>query len=82
MSSVRKVTGRPSAASITLLVERVLLGQARKAGRDHELQFGAEQADRLRADFGDVLAIDQQSGVHVQVDPTPSRVMAGTSRNL
>ena len=49
-------------------VERLLRREARKARGEHELQFGAEQADRLRAGLVEMRQVDQQAGVHVQAD--------------
>ena len=47
---------------------RFLRAQAGKARGQHELQFGAEQPDRLGARLAQMRQIDQQAGVHVQAD--------------
>ena len=39
-----------------------------KARGEHELQFGAEEADRLRPGFRQMRHVDEQPGVHVQAD--------------
>jgi hypothetical protein len=49
-------------------IECVLLVDARERGRHHELQFGAEQADALRAGLGDMRQVDQETGIDQQGD--------------
>ena len=49
-------------------VERELIADARHLGRDHELQFGAEQADAAGAGLGEMRQVDQQAGVDHQRD--------------
>ena len=49
ISSRRKTTGRSPAIAHGLGVKLDLLLEARQLGRDHELQFGAEQPDARRA---------------------------------
>ena len=52
-------------------IERGLLAQRRQAVGDHELQFGAEQADALRAGFRQIGQIEHQTGIELQrhLDP-------------
>ena len=47
-------------------VERVLLGGAREALGDHELQFGAEQADAGRAGLREMRQVDGEAGIDHQ----------------
>ena len=68
MSSVRKVTGLSPRGIEHRAVQRKLIADARHFGRDHELQFGAEQADAAGAGFGEMRQIDQQAGVDHQRD--------------
>ncbi len=51
-----------------LLVERDLVGQTRHRLADHELQFGAEQPDAIRAGFLQMRHVEQQAGIHHQLD--------------
>ena len=63
-------------------VERELLADARQCGRDHELQFGAEQADAGGAGLLDMRQIDQQAGIdHAALIAWPSLVTQGLSRS-
>ena len=48
------------------LVKGILLADARKMRSQHELDLGAEQANRQGTRFHDMRHVDQQSGVHVQ----------------
>ena len=68
MSRVRNVTGRSPAASRIGAVELLLRAWPGKARGQHELQFGAEEADRLRAGFREMGHVDEKAGVHVQAD--------------
>ncbi len=49
-------------------IELLLRAGPGKARGEHELQFGAEEADRLRAGLGEMGHVDKQAGVHVQAD--------------
>ena len=55
--SDRAVAGRVEHGA----VKRLLRGQAGKARGEHELQFGAEQSDRLRAGLVEMRQVDQQA---------------------
>ena len=68
ISSVRKVTGLPAACFDDIAIERFLLFRLRHGRGDHELQLGAEQADALGARFRKLRQIDQQAGIHLQLD--------------
>ena len=49
-------------------VEPLLRLGAREGRGDHELQFGAEQADAAGAGLGQLRQVDRQPGIHHQVD--------------
>src|SRR6185437_9472900 len=49
-------------------VELLLRAGPGKTGREHELQFGAEEADRLRPGLGEVRHVDEEPCVHVEAD--------------
>ena len=51
-----------------LPVKTLLLVQARKARRDHELQLGAEEADARRARFLQPRHVHEQPGIDVERD--------------
>ena len=60
---------RPVAGGVEDGAVELLLGAGpRKARGEHELQFGAEEADRLRPGFRQMRHVDEQPGVHVQAD--------------
>ena len=68
MSSVRKVTGRLAGGVEHRAVERELLAGARQRVGDHELQFGAEQADAGGAGLVEMRQVDEQAGIDHQRD--------------
>ena len=68
MSSVRKVTGRSPGGVEDGAVKLLLRAWPGKTGGEHELQFGAEEADRLRSGFRQMRHVDEEPGVHVQAD--------------
>ena len=49
-------------------IEPLLRLGAREGRGDHELQFGAEQADAGRARLGKLRQVDGQAGIHQQID--------------
>ena len=62
------MTGRSPAAVEHGPVERLLLGRRGQALGDHELQFGAEQADAGGAGLLEMRQVDEEPGIHVQAD--------------
>ena len=68
MSSVRKVTWPVACGVEDGAVELLLRAGPGKARGQHELQFGAEEADRLRPGFRQMRHVDEEPGVHVQAD--------------
>ena len=58
-------------------IEFFLRSRPREARGEHELQFGAEEADRLRASFSQVRHVDEQTRVHVQADRHAVQTDAG-----
>ena len=68
MSSVRNVIGLSGAALEHGFVEAILLVHARKARREHELQLGAEESDRIRSGLTQMRHVDREASVHVQPD--------------
>ena len=63
MSRVRKVDGFRAGGVEHRTIQRQLLADARKGGGDHELQFGAEQADAGGAGLLDMRQIDEKPGI-------------------
>jgi hypothetical protein len=67
MSSVRKVTGLAPARRAPYDTARAGRWSAAGSG-DHELQFGAEQADAGAAGLLDMRQVDGQAGIDQQFD--------------